>query len=134
MKNNVFFSIVITTYNSSKYILKTIRSLERQTYKNYEIIIVDDFSSDNTIELLKSKKLKIIKNTNNFGGPGVGRNKGLDEANGDWIIFLDADDFWKKDALKIFYHNINKYTDINIFSFREIRKDFEKKKDNKIKF
>jgi glycosyltransferase involved in cell wall biosynthesis len=134
MKNNVFFSIVITTYNSSKYILKTNRSLERQTYKNYEIIIVDDFSSDNTIELLKSKKLKIIENTNNFGGPGVGRNKGLEEANGDWIIFLDADDFWKKDALKIFQQNINKNTDINIFSFREIRKDFEKKKITKLNF
>lgn len=134
MKNNIFFSIIVTTYNSSKYILRTIKSLERQTYKSFEIIVVDDFSTDNTIELLKSKKLRIIKNDNNFGGPGVGRNKGLEEANGDWIIFLDADDFWKKDALKIFYKNINKYTDINIFSFREIRIDFEKKRKTKLNF
>ena len=137
MKNNIFFSIIITTYNSSKYILRTIKSLERQTYKNYEIIVVDDFSTDNTIQLLKLKKLKklkIIKNSNNFGGPGLGRNKGLEEANGDWIIFLDADDFWKKDALKVFNDNINKYTDINIFSFREIKLDFKKKKKTELNF
>ena len=131
MKNNIFFSIIITTYNSSRYILRTIKALERQTYKNYEIIVVDDFSTDNTIQLLKSKKLKIIKNSNNFGGPGVGRNKGLKEANGDWIIFLDADDFWKKDALKVFYNNISRYTEVNIFSFREIRIDFAKRKRTK---
>lgn len=137
MKNNIFFSIIITTYNSSNYILRTIKSLERQTYKNYEIIVVDDFSIDNTIQLLKSKKskkLKIIRNSKNFGGPGVGRNKGLEEANGDWIIFLDADDFWKKDALKVFYNNISRYTDVNIFSFREIRIDLAKRKITKLNF
>lgn len=134
MKNNIFFSIIITTYNSSRYILRTIKAIERQTYKNYEIIVVDDLSTDNTIQLLKSKKLKIIKNSNNFGGPGVGRNKGLKEANGDWIIFLDADDFWKKDALKVFYNNIIRYTEVNIFSFREIRIDFAKRKRTKLNF
>ena len=121
-------SIIVCTYNGERFITETINSVLSQSYKNYEIIIVDDFSSDNTIELLKSKKLKIIENTNNFGGPGVGRNKGLEEANGDWIIFLDADDFWKKDKLKkqlkfMTTHSLNfSYTAYNILDGKEILK------------
>ncbi len=97
-------SIVTPAYNSEKFIRSTIASVVNQTYTNWELIIVDDCSSDNTVkvveELSKSdNRIKCFKNETN-GGAGVSRNKGLEMATGRFIAFLDSDDLWYKDKLE----------------------------------
>jgi len=91
------FSIIIPFYNSEKWVSKCIDSVLNQTYKNYELILIDDISTDNTYnEILKYKdKAKIIKNKSKRLTGGT-RNVGILEATGDYIIFMDGDD-WLKD-------------------------------------
>lgn len=89
-------SVIIPIHNSSKYILECINSVINQTYKNLEIIVVDDKSEDNSIDIIKGIKdnrIKIIKLKNNVG-VAKARNKGIDEATGKYICFLDSDDYW----------------------------------------
>ncbi len=87
------FSIIIPTYNSEKEIDRAIESINNQTYKDYEIIVIDDCSKDNTYNVLqKYNDIKIIKNEENIKAGGS-RNKGINCAKGDYIIFLDADDY-----------------------------------------
>ena len=104
MKNN-FFSIIITSYNSSHYIDRAIKSVTKQNFKDYEIILVDDCSNDGTIDLVKknyNNQIKIFTTKTNFGGPAKSRNIGINESNGSWISFLDADDFWFQNRLSFF--------------------------------
>ena len=95
MNNELFFSIIIPNYNNVKYIEKCIDSVLNQTYKNFEIIIVDDGSTDESIKSLK-EKYKNIENIklifNNHYGVSKARNTGLAAATGEWILFVDADD------------------------------------------
>lgn len=109
MKNKPLVSVVIPCYNPGKYLLETISSVENQDYANYEIIIVNDGSTDNeTTDLLNllaaHSKIKIFQQDN--AGPGIARNKGVAEAKGDYLVFLDADDLIRQhtihSALKIF--------------------------------
>ena len=90
-------SIIIPVHNSSKYILECINSVINQTYKNLEIILIDDNSTDNSLEIIKSindKRIKLIELSTNCGA-AVARNKGIEIASGDYICFLDSDDYWK---------------------------------------
>lgn len=96
-------SVIITTYNSSKYIQRMINSILNQdgyglTF-DIELIVVDDCSTDNTVELLKAYNLILIQNSKNSGGPNKGRNLGLKRASGDYICIADHDDEWKKDRI-----------------------------------
>lgn len=96
-------SVIITTYNSSKYIQRMINSILNQdgyglTF-DIELIVVDDCSTDNTVELLKEYNLILIQNSKNSGGPNKGRNLGLKRASGDYICIADHDDEWKKDRI-----------------------------------
>lgn len=89
-------SIVMPSYNASAFIKESIASVQRQTYKNWELIIVDDCSSDNTVDLIKSvedERIRFFKNEKNSGA-AVSRNRALHEAKGKWIAFLDSDDIW----------------------------------------
>ena len=90
-------SIIIPFYNSEKWVSKCIDSVLNQTYKNYELILIDDLSTDDTYnEILKYKgKAKIIKNKSKRLNSGT-RNVGICEATGDYILFMDGDD-WLKD-------------------------------------
>lgn len=102
---NLLVSIITPTFNSEEYLGQTINSVLNQTYKNWELILVDDCSTDKTIELIKSYQKKhpnisLIKNTSNQGA-GVARNKGINAAKGDFIAFLDADDLWKPNKLEV---------------------------------
>ena len=95
-------SIIMPSYNTGKFIEKTINSVINQTYNNWELIIVDDCSNDNTDEIVKSindSRIVYLKNERNSGA-AVSRNKALKEAKGRWIAFLDSDDLWKKDKLE----------------------------------
>lgn len=92
-------SIITPMYNSEAFISETISSVLNQTYTNWELILIDDCSTDNTIAVtstfqLKNKNIHLLKNTKNAGA-AISRNKGINAANGDYIAFLDADDLWK---------------------------------------
>ncbi|MBK7631473.1 MAG: glycosyltransferase family 2 protein [Ignavibacteriales bacterium] len=104
MSSNSLVSVIIPTFNSSKYILETIRSVEEQSHQNYEIIIVDDESTDNTETLVKLRqkindKIKFYK-IKHAGRPSVPRNFGIHKSNGEFIAFLDSDDLWERNKLK----------------------------------
>ena len=97
-------SIITPVYNGEETIGKTIESVLNQTYKNFEMIIVDDVSEDNTIKVVKDyekkdSRIKLITLTKK-GGASVARNKAISKANGKYIAFLDSDDLWKKDKLE----------------------------------
>jgi len=91
------FSIITPSYNSWKYMSNYWKSLEQQTYKDFEVIIVDDCSQDETFARLNEYKsnsnlqIKLLQNTENHG-PGYTRNRGIREAEGEWITFVDSDD------------------------------------------
>ena len=90
------------SYNTGKFIQETINSVKNQTYNNWELIIVDDGSTDNTDEVvraIKDDRIKYIKNKVNKGA-AISRNIALREAKGKWIAFLDSDDLWKEDKLE----------------------------------
>lgn len=97
-------SVIIPTYNRAKYITEAIESVLVQTYTDYEIIVVDDGSSDDTeiiIENYKSKHKNIVYIRQTNSGPAVARNNGMRSARGEWIAFLDSDDIW--DPIKLEY-------------------------------
>ena len=90
-------SVIIPVHNSSKYILECLNSVVNQTYKNLEIIIVDDNSSDDSIDIVQKvndSRIKIVRLNENVG-VALARNKGIDVSTGDFICFLDSDDYWK---------------------------------------
>ena len=92
-EKNIRFSIIITAYNIEEYIEKSIKSARNQTFKNCEIIVIDDCSTDNTLERIKQfNDIQIIEHKENkcLGGA---RNSGVKNAKGEYIIFLDGDDY-----------------------------------------
>ena len=95
-------SIVMPNFNGSKYLQETIDSVIAQTYKNWELLLVDDCSTDNSIEIARSygdDRIRILQNEKN-GGAAVSRNHALREARGRWIAFLDSDDVWRSEKLE----------------------------------
>ena len=97
-------SIITPMYNAEKYIEETIKSVLSQTYKNFEMIIVDDMSTDNSKEIIKKyrrldKRIKYIKNNKNEGA-GVSRNVAIKKSKGEYIAFLDSDDLWRENKLQ----------------------------------
>lgn len=95
-------SIIMPSYNTAPYIKETIQSVLDQTYTKWELIIVDDCSTDNTDEVLSEihdERIKYFKNEKNSGA-AVSRNKALREAKGQWIAYLDSDDIWMPEKLE----------------------------------
>ncbi|GIW65712.1 MAG: glycosyl transferase family 2 [Candidatus Parcubacteria bacterium] len=119
--NRAFFSIITPTYNRVYIINKSIESVLRQNFDNWEMIIVDDGSIDNTKDVVQkylqqSSKIKYFKLERN-SSPNVARNFGSEKAIGDWLIFLDSDDELTVDALEIIYSYIQKLPDVSFFIF-----------------
>lgn len=115
-------SIIMPSWNTERFIAETIQSVIDQTYTNWELIIVDDCSSDNTDEVVasfKDKRIKYLHNEKNSGA-ALTRNKALREAKGEWIAFLDSDDLWMPEKLEhqIDFMNKNGYS----LSFTEYEK------------
>jgi glycosyltransferase involved in cell wall biosynthesis len=107
-------SIVMPSYNSGLYIKKAIDSVMEQTYSQWELIIIDNYSVDNTIEIVNSyqcDKIKIFK-TNNRGIIAKSRNLGIQKSNGNLIAFLDSDDWWKNNKLSESVKHIQMGNDI----------------------
>jgi hypothetical protein len=97
-------SIITPSFNSEKFIVEAIQSVQNQTYKNWEMIIVDDCSTDKTVSIveeiaIKDRRIKIYKLEKN-SGTGIARNTALTSAKGDYICFLDSDDLWKPQKLE----------------------------------
>lgn len=100
--DNDLVSIIMPSYNTGGYIKKSVESVLAQTYENWELIIVDDCSTDNTDEViaqLSDPRIRYLKNEKNSGA-AVSRNKALREAKGRWIAFLDSDDLWAPEKLE----------------------------------
>jgi len=94
-------SVVIPAYNAAKTILETIRSVQRQSFTDFELIVIDDGSTDETLSLLatvEDSRLRILSFEN--GGISMARNRGIEHARGEFISFLDADDLWTADKLE----------------------------------
>lgn len=114
-------SIITPTFNSEAFILETIRSVQEQTYQKWELIIVDDASTDATGNLVKAEAFKDARiqfhQLEINSGPGVARNFAIDKAKGKYIAFLDADDLWKSDKLEKQIHFLNEKQIPFTFSF-----------------
>lgn len=118
-------SIIIPYYKKKKYFQKTILSLKNQTFKKFKVIIIYDDSNLCEIKFIKkiTKKIKkkIIINKKNIGA-GLSRNKGIKNCKSEYICFLDADDYWKKDKLKIQYNYMKKNNlDISHCSYNVVK-------------
>lgn len=95
-------SVIVPAYNAEKTILETIQSLQKQTFSDFEIIVINDGSTDGTVELLNTieePQLKVFSYQN--GGLPVARNRGISHATGEFITFIDADDLWTPDKLEL---------------------------------
>lgn len=99
---NDLVSIVVPVYNAERFIDETIQTVLNQTYTNWELILIDDKSTDDSVKLimpyLKDKRISLLKNKVNSGA-AISRNKGVDATKGRYIAFLDADDLWHPEKL-----------------------------------
>ena len=117
------FSIIITVYNVEKYLKKCLESIKNQSYKDYEVIIVNDGSTDKSKDILDEYDYKVINQKNQ--GLSVARNNGVKKAKGDYLIFLDSDDYIEKDLLKEINKSLKNNPDIVRFQIQDV-------KDNKV--
>lgn len=105
------FSIIIPVYNVEKYLEECLQSVINQTFTDFEVICVNDGSTDNSLEILENFDFSELKNftliNQHNGGLSAARNAGIGAAKGDYIFFLDSDDFISYDALKILDENID---------------------------
>lgn len=111
MNENKTFSVIIPLYNKAKYICKSIDSVLKQSFDDFEIIVVDDGSTDESKSIVQNNygqldPISIVSQAN--AGPAAARNTGVKCATGNWILFLDADDLLLPDALSIFNSLIKK--------------------------
>ena len=114
---NKFISVVIPLYNKGKYIQKTLLSVLNQTFQNFEVVVVDDGSSDNSLDIVKKiddKRISIISQLNQ--GVSVARNTGIKNAKYNYIALLDADDEWKADYLETMVNLIENFPECSVFA------------------
>ena len=102
-------SVIIPCYNAEKYIKKCFEGLEKQTFREFDVIVVDDFSTDNSLNILyeikqNSKlKIKVIKMKQNVG-PGEARNVGIKASDSEYLAFCDSDDYYEENFLYCLYN------------------------------
>lgn len=156
--NNFLVSVIIITYNSSKYVLETLESVKKQTYKNIELIVSDDCSTDNTVEICEAwikenqsffKRAKIIAVEKNTGIPS-NCNRGVNSAKGEWVKLIAGDDILLNECVEInlkyvlsndsplFYSKMNvfdgnKILEKNTNNYNNISKKFGLKNKNEKK-
>lgn len=109
-------SAIIPAYNSASFIPDAVNSILRQTQPVYEIIVVDDGSSDNTADVVKALGHDIIYLRQDNQGPSAARNLGINRARGDWIAFLDADDQWTPEKMEEQLSALKKYPELRLIS------------------
>lgn len=136
MENKNRFSIIIPNYNKEEYVRETLESIFNQTYKNFEVIVVDDGSTDKSIEIIKEFDIKLF-HTNRKRAGGA-RNVGIDNATGDYIIFLDSDDYFTDNIVLERLNNLINGEDMIFLNytkdkFGEVMIIKEKKEDISVK-
>ncbi len=130
VKNDIEITIIVPAYNAEKYIIECIQSVANQTYKNFEMIIINDGSIDNTKKIVEDEQkkynwLKLINIQNH--GQGYARNLGLKNANGKYILFLDADDILSFLTLEKSYNQIKKdNSDFCFFKWSKFKNETKK--------
>ena len=127
-------SVIMPLYNNEKYVIEAIQSVINQTYKDWELIIINDASTDNSKEIVQrflhkqlDSRIKFIDLENNKG-VSFTRNLGIKEAKGEYISFLDSDDLWDKEFLKLSYLKLKenyKFVYTNFYYLYENNKNFE---------
>ena len=129
-------------YNGGMYLEQSIQSIIDQTYKNWELIIVDDCSTDHSIDILKEfsfrdKRINVIQSEKRGGGPAIPRNLGLKRCTGQYIAFIDSDDIWHFQKIELQLDYMKEYnkefcvTNVLPFKVDSINKIYSKKKINK---
>lgn len=107
-------SIVIPTYNHAGYLGRALQSVLDQTYKNWEVIVIDNHSTDNTDEVMtrfSEPRITYLK-IHNKSVIATSRNTGICKAKGEWVAFLDSDDWWTSDKLQVCFDHINDRIDL----------------------
>lgn len=120
---NPLFSVIIPTYNRAKELGRALDSLDSQTFQDYEVIVCDDGSTDGTRHTVEKFNDRLNINhiwEENWGGPARPRNRGISIANGQWICFLDSDDWWYPGKLAQVFKYIHKadviYHDVDVYT------------------
>lgn len=124
---NIKFSVLIPMYNAEKYIYECIKSVIEQTYYDFELIIIDDGSTDNSIDIVKKCATSDSRITY-FQQSNIGlfrtRQNAVHQAKGEFIVFIDADDYWESNMLTTLSNIIEKeHSDVVIYSYRDIFQD-----------
>lgn len=117
--SNIKFSIIVPVYNVEKFLRESLDSIVAQTLKDFEVICVNDGSTDNSLEILKEyanndSRIKVISQENQ--GQGVARNNAIDIAQGKYLLFVDPDDFIESNTLEVLYNKFHE-TDVDIIQF-----------------
>ncbi|MDE6443257.1 MAG: glycosyltransferase [Muribaculaceae bacterium] len=136
MNNKPLVSIITPAYNASGVIRETIESVINQTFQEWELLIIDDCSSDNTSGIIreyteKDERIKYFKTPHSSGSPSLPRNMGIDKAVGKYVAFLDADDIWLPFKLEHEVKFIEKNNYPLVYSYYE-KIDFEGNRNNRI--
>ena len=122
-------SVIIPVYNAEKYLSMTLQSVQQQTFKDFEVICIDDGSTDGSMQILErfavaDERFKVHHQTN--AGGSASRNKGLDLASGKYIAFLDNDDIYHPQYLEILHHNIEAHdADISCCTYLRFESEHE---------
>ncbi len=112
-----YFSVIIPLYNKENFIENTIKSVLNQSFTDFELLIIDDGSTDKSVEIVKNiidNRIKLF--TKNNEGVAIARNYGIENSTSNFISFLDADDIWNIDFLQTISHYINKYPNQFVFT------------------
>ncbi len=129
----VYISIILPVYNAEKTIITTLNSIKKQSLKNYEVLIVDDHSTDNSIEIidefLKDTEIQYKILYNKEKGVSSARNYALSNAKGEYIYFLDADDFMSEKCLEVLYNTILRENDLVIGNYKTVFTTYSKNTD-----
>ena len=126
------FSIIVPVYNVEKYIGKCLDSIMNQTNKDFEVIVVNDGTKDHSMEIVKNYDVKVINQKNQ--GLSAARNRGVKEATGEYLLFIDSDDYIEKDLLKELAKSLKNNPDIVRFQIQEVYEDGKIKKYEEIPF
>lgn len=121
-------SVVIPLYNKEQSIATTLQTVLNQTYQDFEIVIVNDGSTDHSVEevaKVTDPRIRLIHQSN--AGVSAARNRGIEEARGEFVAFLDADDEWNPDYLKTQYKLTQKYPECSVFACNYEFKDAQEK-------
>lgn len=122
-------SIIIPVHNAEKYIKHTLQSILNQRFSDFEIIVVDDFSADTTVEIVRNflnndARIRLIKQNEN-SGVSAARNVGIDKAKGEYIEFIDGDDFLSKEALIKIHRELIERPDTLLINYNITDEDFK---------